>query len=76
DDQAITALLEELQRLNHDLDGPCPAEWGIDHARYEELLPTMVAQALASGSPANNPRIPTEAEMMDIYRRAYAPQPG
>lgn len=76
DEQAVTVLLKELRRLNYDLDVPCPAEWGIDRARYEELLPTMAAQALASGSPANNPRIPTEAEMIDIYRRAYAPQPG
>jgi alcohol dehydrogenase class IV len=35
------------------------------------VLPTMAAQALASGSPANNPRVPTAAEIMGLYRRAY-----
>ena len=32
----------------------------------------MASQALASGSPANNPRVPTEDEIIDLYRRVYA----
>jgi alcohol dehydrogenase class IV len=51
---------------------PTPAAYGIDAARYEELLPTMASQALASGSPANNPRIPTADDIIDLYRRVYA----
>jgi alcohol dehydrogenase class IV len=31
----------------------------------------MAAQALASGSPQNNPRIPTAEEIEQIYRRAW-----
>ena len=44
----------------------------IDAERYEELLPVMANQALASGSPGNNPRIPTSEEIVDLYRRVYA----
>jgi hypothetical protein len=31
----------------------------------------MAAQAITSGSPANNPRVPTGDEIIDLYRRVY-----
>jgi alcohol dehydrogenase class IV len=31
----------------------------------------MASQALASGSPANNPRVPTTDEIIDLYRRIF-----
>jgi len=31
----------------------------------------MAGQALGSGSPANNPRIPTSDEIIELYRRVY-----
>ena len=70
--QAATArLLDELRRLNQDLQVPTPRAWGIDGGRYEELLPVMAEQALASGSPGNNPRVPTADEIIELYRRVY-----
>jgi alcohol dehydrogenase class IV len=68
---AVARLLDELRRLNEDLKVPTPRGWGIDAARYEELLPVMANQALGSGSPANNPRIPTSDEIIELYRRVY-----
>jgi alcohol dehydrogenase class IV len=68
---AVARLLDELRKLNKDLRVPTPREWGIDSARYEELLPVMASQALGSGSPANNPRIPTSHEIIELYRRVY-----
>ncbi|MBO0735422.1 MAG: iron-containing alcohol dehydrogenase [Alphaproteobacteria bacterium] len=68
---AVARLLDELRRLNEDLAVPTPRAWGIDAARYDDLLPVMADQALASGSPANNPRIPSSDEIIDLYRRAY-----
>ena len=68
---AVARLLDELRRLNDDLQVPTPRAWGIDAARYEELLPVMAKQALGSGSPANNPRIPTSGEIIELYRRVY-----
>jgi alcohol dehydrogenase class IV len=32
----------------------------------------MAAQALASGSPQNNPRIPTADEIAQLYREVWA----
>ncbi len=68
---AVARLLDELRRLNQDLKVPSPRAYGIDRARYEELLPVMASQALASGSPANNPRVPSSDEIIELYRRAY-----
>jgi alcohol dehydrogenase class IV len=68
---AVGRLLDELRRLNADLKVPTPRAWGIDARRFEELLPVMASQALASGSPANNPRVPTSGEIIDLYRRVY-----
>jgi alcohol dehydrogenase class IV len=71
DQVAGSKLLEELRALNQELGVPSPAQYGIAPAAWEAVLPTMAAQALASGSPANNPRVPTAAEIMGLYRRAY-----
>ena len=35
------------------------------------LRATMARQALASGSPGNNPRVPTEAEIIDLYETVW-----
>lgn len=72
DEAAVAALIEGLKRLNRDLDVPSPAGWGVDSTRYHDLIPLMVEQALASGSPAHNPRVPNADELARLYRQAYA----
>jgi alcohol dehydrogenase class IV len=68
---AVARLVDELRRLNADLQVPTPRDYGIDRARYDDLLATMASQALASGSPANNPRVPNADEIIELYRRVY-----
>jgi alcohol dehydrogenase class IV len=68
---AVARLLDELRRLNDDLKVPSPRAYGIDRVRYDELLPVMASQALGSGSPANNPRVPSSDEIIELYRRVY-----
>jgi alcohol dehydrogenase class IV len=68
---AVARLVDELRWLNRDLKVPSPRQYGIDSARYEELLPVMASQALASGSPANNPLVPSADEIIELYRRVY-----
>jgi alcohol dehydrogenase class IV len=71
-DQAAAArLIEELAALNRDLDVPSPRAFGIDAARWDGLVATMADQALASGSPANNPRVPTRDEIIALYAETY-----
>lgn len=72
DDTASRILLEELQRLNLDLGVPSPEDYGIDRADYMALIPTMAEQAIASGSPSNNPKIPTLDELGCLYRQVYS----
>jgi len=71
DQGAVARLLEELGALNRDLGVPGPAAWGIDAARWQRLIPTMCEQAIASGSPANNPRVPDAVEMAELYARVW-----
>ena len=71
DAAAGAALLAELRALNEELRVPTPAAHGIPADTWARLLPTMAAQALASGSPANNPRVPDAAEIMELYRQAF-----
>ncbi|MDJ0389941.1 iron-containing alcohol dehydrogenase [Roseomonas sp. E05] len=68
---AADRLLAELRALNAELGVPSPRQFGVRQAEWEAALDTMAAQALASGSPANNPRVPDAAEIVALYREAY-----
>ncbi len=69
---ACAKLVEALYRRNEELEVPSPKRFGIAEERYFEVIPVMAAQALASGSPQNNPRIPTAEEIAQLYRRVWA----
>jgi alcohol dehydrogenase class IV len=71
DSIAVDKLIDALFRRNEELEVPSPKSYGIDEARYFEVIPTMAAQALASGSPQNNPRIPTAADIEQLYRAIW-----
>ena len=71
DEQAVQALLEALFARNRELQVPSPQRFGIPQERYVAVISTMTAQALASGSPQNNPRIPSADEIDAIYREAW-----
>ena len=72
DQSAVGRLVEALHQINADLKVPSPRDYGIDQARWDELLPLMAQQALGSGSPANNPRIADAAEIEALYRQAWS----
>lgn len=71
DQSAVGRLVEALEQINADLKVPTPAGYGIAKSRWDELIPLMASQALASGSPANNPRVPEAAEIEELYRAAW-----
>ena len=48
------------------------AAHGIAPERWEALLPVMAEQAVASGSPANNPLMPSAEEIIALYRQVWA----
>lgn len=69
---AIDELVKGLYHFNRQLQVPSPKEYGISEEKYFEVIPVMTAQALASGSPQNNPRVPTAEEIADLYREVWA----
>jgi alcohol dehydrogenase class IV len=70
DADCAALLVAALVELNVDLEVPTLRTFGIDQSEYVAAIPMMVSQALASGSPANNPRVPTEADFADLYLQA------
>ena len=64
-------LVAGLEALNRDLGVPTPAAFGIDEATGRDKLPLMAQQALASGSPANNPRVPDAKEIVALYNEVW-----
>jgi alcohol dehydrogenase class IV len=71
DGTAVAKLITGLERLNKDLSVPTPAEFGIDEAAWTGKMGLMAEQALASGSPGNNPRVPTAEEIVGLYREVW-----
>ena len=72
DDDAAEALAVGLASLNRELDVPTPSEFGISKADWDASLPTMAEQAIASGSPANNPRTPNAEEVIALYQAVWS----
>tara|TARA_B110000444_G_C18813814_1_gene584064 strand:+ start:632 stop:1756 length:1125 start_codon:yes stop_codon:yes gene_type:complete len=72
DDQyAADALVAALYKLNSDLSVPSPKEYGIDQNYWFGSVDLMAEQAIESGSPANNPRIPSQADIVELYHSVW-----
>jgi alcohol dehydrogenase class IV len=72
DSAACKDLVAALVSINRDLKVPSPKGYGIDAAAYEKVMASMAEEALASGSPGNNPRVPTAAEIVELYKEVWA----
>ena len=69
DEIACSKLIKNLFILNKDLKVPSPRNLG--HSVDHDLLKLMASQALASGSPENNPRVPTENQIIQLYQEVW-----
>ena len=72
-DQAASnrVLVEELTALNLELEVPTLEQFGANKERFDQVVKTMAEQALASGSPSNNPRVPSIDQMIDLYQQLW-----
>lgn len=70
-EQANQKLLVELRALNDELQVPTPAQYGIDRQQFLAQVEEMATQALNSGSPGNNPRVPSKDEIVAIYKTLW-----
>lgn len=71
DATAAHALVAELETLCRELSVPTPEAYGIDEKSWNAAIPTMVEQAIASGSPANNPRVPAPEDVAALYAEIF-----
>lgn len=67
----VNRLVDELATLNAELEVPGPQAYGVARNKWFDAIPMMAEQAMASGSPANNPRVPTIEEVRDLYEQAW-----
>jgi alcohol dehydrogenase class IV len=77
DSDAVAAakLVTGLETLNQDLSVPTPAGFGITEESWNGKMALMAEQALASGSPNNNPRVPNASEIVALYRAVWTGAP-
>jgi alcohol dehydrogenase class IV len=71
DDQANAKLMTELYAINEELQVPTPEQFGISREHFFGNLEIMAEQAIGSGSPGNNPRVPSAEEIIQIYKKLW-----
>jgi alcohol dehydrogenase class IV len=71
DAQANEQLIAFLEKVNVELAVPTLEQFGADRERFTRSLTVMAQQALTSGSPGNNPRVPTADEVIELYRTLW-----
>ena len=72
DDIAGRKLVDYLQQLNDTLEIPrLGASVQAARSDYDAVVETMAHDAIASGSPGNNPRVPEHAEVVSLYQEAW-----
>ncbi len=72
DDSLAASLPDYLEKLNARLGiGRLRDFIKADQSTFEQKLPAMAEAALASGSPQNNPVVPSNDEIVALYRRIW-----
>ncbi len=64
-------VINEIKKLCLDLNIPNIKTYGIDEIQFNQSLLKMAQDAVASGSPANNPKVPTEDEIIELYKHCF-----
>ncbi|GAB2501893.1 iron-containing alcohol dehydrogenase [Alkalibacterium psychrotolerans] len=76
DGKSIEELADEtirkVKELSHHLNIPNLKSWGIDENEFEASLDKMATDALNSGSPSYNPRVPSHDEIKELYRTCFS----
>lgn len=59
------------KRLNEDLKIPTLKGLGVEENKFKSIVGQMALDAIASGSPGNNPRKATQEEIIELYQKAF-----
>lgn len=72
DETAAEALVEGLERLNESLNVPRLRDCvKADRTQFAAMAEKMALDALASGSPQNNPVVPSAEQIVELYWAAW-----
>ncbi|MDE0184462.1 MAG: iron-containing alcohol dehydrogenase [Candidatus Poribacteria bacterium] len=63
-----------VERLINDIQMPRLGEIGIAPDKFDAVVERMASDAIASGSPGNNPRQASQEEIVALYRKCFAPR--
>lgn len=72
DEDAADGLAKALYALNAELAVPSLQQFGVAPELFESSVAQMSVEAIASGSPGNNPRVPTTEEVEGLYKHIWA----
>lgn len=72
DEEAAQVFISSVNDVCTTLQIPNLKNYGIDEAEFNGLLDKMATDALASGSPQNNKKIPTFEEIKELYQAAFS----
>ncbi|MEM2209357.1 MAG: iron-containing alcohol dehydrogenase [Nitrososphaerota archaeon] len=69
--EAAKLSIEAVKKICKDIKVPSLKNIGIKEEELNKLAPKMAEEAIASGSPANNPRKASIEEIIEIYKKAF-----
>src|SRR5699024_8951302 len=63
--------LYKITKMIENLNIPTISEWGVNETEFKESLDKMTKDAFLSGSPQNNPVIPNDGQIKELYLNAF-----
>jgi alcohol dehydrogenase class IV len=70
--EASQLAAKAIKTLIKDTKIPSLKELGVEKGKLDQLAPKMAEDAIASGSPGNNPRQATKEEIIELYKITYS----
>jgi alcohol dehydrogenase len=70
-EEAAEIAVQSVKDLCLKLNIPNLRGWGIDQEAFKTAVGKMATDAIDSGSPGNNPRVPTQGELEALYHVCY-----
>jgi alcohol dehydrogenase class IV len=70
--EAAQLAAKAIKRLITDVQIPSLKQLKVEKEKLDKLAPKMAEDAIASGSPGNNPRQATKEEIVELYKIVYS----
>ena len=71
EDELADIAVESIKDLCRKMSITNLRDYGIEKEAFYQSLDKMATDALASGSPANNPKVPSFEELKNLYKVVY-----